>query len=354
MTLNGIDIASHQAGIVPSATPSDFVIVKVTGGTWYVNPFWKDWADDVLASGKQLGLYHYAIESRNSPGATAEAEFFLSKIRGYDGKFIPVLDWEADALDYPVAFAKEWMDVVAKYTGADPMFYGYASNVNSTNYSDISNRPLWMASYLNRYDGAGFVKDPVQTWGLGDWSKLTMYQYTSTGYIPGYSGRLDLNVFYGDVPDWKRLCGKKVGQVPGKAKNDAGLKYHVHVQNLGDLETVHDGQVAGTVGESLRMEALVFDVIPEGWVLEARLHIQDRGWQTFPVYPGKVLGTTGLSKRIEKVILGVKSRPTGDKRKLYFQVHEQNTGWKAKTPEWCASGTDGMSRRLEAIRVWIA
>lgn len=79
--------------------------------------------------------------------------------------------------------------------------YAYASNVNSADFSSIAHYPLWMASYLNKYDGTGWQTDPDQTWGLGAWDHLTAYQYTSTGYIPEYPNRLDLNVFYGTRQD---------------------------------------------------------------------------------------------------------------------------------------------------------
>lgn len=58
-----------------------------------------------------------------------------------------------------------------------------------------------MASYLNRYDGAGFIDDPDNTWDTGDWNGMTAYQYTSTGDIRGYDGNLDLSVFYGSRED---------------------------------------------------------------------------------------------------------------------------------------------------------
>jgi GH25 family lysozyme M1 (1,4-beta-N-acetylmuramidase) len=41
--------------------------------------------------------------------------------------------------------------------------YAFASNVNSADYSSISNYPLWIASYLYRYDGAGWVDNPDNT-----------------------------------------------------------------------------------------------------------------------------------------------------------------------------------------------
>ena len=38
MSMNGIDISSHQSGINLSKVPCDFAIIKATQGTSYVNP----------------------------------------------------------------------------------------------------------------------------------------------------------------------------------------------------------------------------------------------------------------------------------------------------------------------------
>lgn len=207
--LNVIDISSHQGdnGIVASRTPADVVIIKVSGGTSYVNPYWRSMAEDVLKSGKLLGFYQYACEYGSEPGGRAEAEFFWNLVKEYKGKFVPILDWENHAWDMPVSYAKAFLDRIAELSGATPMFYGGASDVNNKDYSSISKYPLWMASYLYRYDGSGFVVSPVNTWATGSWGDMTMYQYTSTGRIPGYDGPLDLSCFYGTKEDWKRLCG---------------------------------------------------------------------------------------------------------------------------------------------------
>lgn len=209
-TLNGIDIASHQAGIDISKVKADFVIVKVSGGAHYINPYWKDWANKVLKSGKLLGLYHYACEDDSESGGKTEAEFFLKQVKGFEGKAVMCLDWEAHAQSMPVSYAKAWLDTVAKATGSTPMFYGYASYINSCDHSAIKKYPLWMASYLNRYEwGKGYVADPDNTWDTGSWNGMKCYQYASTRYIDGYDGRLDCNVFYGTKEDWMALAGKK-------------------------------------------------------------------------------------------------------------------------------------------------
>ena len=212
--LRCIDIASHQRGIVTSQVDCDVVIIKVTGGNWYVNPYWREWADDALASGKQIGLYHYAREGTDWHSANDEARFFLDHVSDFRGKYVPILDWEAEALGYPNSWAREWLDTVARETGSTPMFYGYASNVNSRDYSEIAGYPLWMASYLDRYDGAGWVDDPYNSWPTGSWERMACYQYTSTGHVSGYDGRLDLSVFYGNREDWTRLQG---GNMPTNA-----------------------------------------------------------------------------------------------------------------------------------------
>ena len=209
MSLRVIDIASWQAGISPGAVDCDIVIVKATGGTWYENPYFERWCDEALSAGRLLGIYHYARESEDNPVASAEARYFLDHVRKYAGRFVPVLDWENEALELPQEWAREWLDIVAGETGATPWFYAYASNLNSTDYSLLTKYPLWMASHLTRYEGAGWVDDPRNTWETGDWAEMGMYQYTSTGRVDGYGADLDLSVYYGSREDWARLCGNE-------------------------------------------------------------------------------------------------------------------------------------------------
>ena len=226
--LRVVDIASHQAGIDLASLDCDAVIVKATGGASYVNIHpelevdWREWADQVLASGKPLGLYHFAWEANRHGTAQQEARHFLDAIAKYKGKCIPILDWENDALSLPASWAREWLDIVASETGSTPMFYAGASDLNGKDYSLLTKYPLWMASYLNRYQYSGWVDDPDNTWGTGDWPDMRMYQYTSTGRIEGWNGNLDLSVFYGTYTDWKRMEGgsMKLGEVAAAIHRD--------------------------------------------------------------------------------------------------------------------------------------
>ena len=324
--LHIIDIASWQEGIVPSQTNADAVIIKVTGGTHYENPFWRQWADDVLASGKLLGLYHYAVESEDNPDPRAEAEFFLSKVGDYIGRFIPVLDWEADALNLSQSWAREWLDIIAERTGATPWFYGYASNINSTDYSSVAEKyPLWMASYLNRYNRAGFEDNPEQTWGYGNWNYAIAYQYTSTGYISGYNEGLDLSVGYMSAQDWSDMCGG--GYVPQPQPQPQPLggqpKYAVYTSQNGWLDMM-EGLVdtggsgddyAGVIGNSCTYIGI-------NGVGQYRVYSQASGWLPYVDhfdYNDEEYGMAGDGSAILALEI-----PNDN---IEYQVHVIGDGW---------------------------
>ena len=148
---------------------------------------------------------------------------------------------------------------------------------------------------------------------------------------------------------------KPVKQEPGNAVNNEGLRIQAHVQNLGWCDWVHDGQVAGTTGGGLRLEALRVDP-PEGYELRIKLHIQNKGWVCYTgIVHGNdlVLGTTGQSLRIEAIIVEVVKRPANSRKMLYFRVHQQDVGWKGWTAEGFCSGSDAEAMRLEAVQMKI-
>ena len=204
-TLNGIDIASWQAGLDPALVDADFVIVKSTEGTWYTNPYFRKWADATLASGKLLGTYHFASVG----DAVKQADYFVQTVGDYVGKCALFLDWEADAISQGPAWAKKFMNRVYKKTGVRPLIYMSKSVCRNYDWSSVApTYGLWVAQYAYKYQdkGTGYLSEPwTDDSGYGAWAAPTIYQYTSKGYISGYSKNLDLNLFYGDVSAWKAL-----------------------------------------------------------------------------------------------------------------------------------------------------
>ena len=62
MSLNGIDISSHQTGIDLAKVPCDFVICKATEGVGYVNPDCGRAYAQGQKLGKKLGVYHFSFK----------------------------------------------------------------------------------------------------------------------------------------------------------------------------------------------------------------------------------------------------------------------------------------------------
>lgn len=199
--LNGYDIASYQTGINIAAVPGDFVIVKATQGVTYVNPDFKRAVTATQSAGKLLGMYHYA----GGGGAEAEAEHFLHTIRDYLKDGILVLDWERDSnVNFGnVDYAKRWLDLVRAKTGVTPFIYMSKSVCRSMNWTSVAPvYPLWAAQYKN-YKETPYQSSPwTDKYSWGAWASPLIYQYTSSGKLPGYNGRLDLDIAYISPHDW--------------------------------------------------------------------------------------------------------------------------------------------------------
>lgn len=150
-------------------------------------------------------------------------------------------------------------------------------------------------------------------------------------------------------------------QEPGEPKNDVGMCYRAHSQDLGWLPAVRDGQTSGVTARSLRCEAIKVTP-PEGVVLDAFAHVQNVGTLGFPgIYKGKgsgtsssdndpIIGTTGRSLRLEAVMFRCVENKTG--KSLKVQAHVQDEGWQEPVGEGEWAGTRGEGKRLEAIRMW--
>lgn len=200
---HGIDISSHQGGLNIAAIWADFVIVKVSEGTGYENPFWRAQAEATLAANKRLGLYHFA----NDEDAGEQARFFLDRAKGYAGRATFWLDWEADAVGLGPGPALAFLNQVAAETGSTPGFYTYQNVLSSFDWSAVAARfPLWVAGGPDYSDYGRSYSDPpvpnVPYWGGG----ALVHQYTEDGYLPGYSSHLDLDRLR-DRAAWDAMIG---------------------------------------------------------------------------------------------------------------------------------------------------
>lgn len=203
MALNGIDISNYQRGINLQVVPSDFVIVKVSQGTWYVSGDWRRQADQTLKAGRLLGLYHY-IEGSDP---VAQADHFRSQASGYIGKAPIFLDWEAqDNNRYgDLGFLQQVINAFIGKTGVRPIVYApNASYAAEKPLLDRLNCGTWAQQYASMNIVNGYQAHP---WNEQN-RRCAIRQYASTGRLPGWGANLDLDLFYGDRNAWMKYAAK--------------------------------------------------------------------------------------------------------------------------------------------------
>lgn len=211
MALHGIDIASYQASMNAKNVTADFVIIKATGGTGYVNPSCDKHFQQAKKAGKLLGVYHYANEKGLEGTAKQEANFFVKNAKNYlKGDAIPILDWEASNKGN-VKWALDWLNEVERQTGIKPWFYTYTAVLNSYDFTPIAknDNALWVANYGANTRSNGYNKNATPPSTRGFKNGAACFQYSSNTVIPGYGSPIDVDIFYGDKKAWKAYATPK-------------------------------------------------------------------------------------------------------------------------------------------------
>jgi uncharacterized protein YjdB len=142
------------------------------------------------------------------------------------------------------------------------------------------------------------------------------------------------------------------GMFSAIASAEGSVRYQAHVEDYGWMSEVHDYQVAGTIGRSLRLEAvrIYLEGLP-GVSIGYQAHVQNIGWQDVR-YNGEVAGTTGRSLRLEAIRINLFNAPKN--MAVCYRVHVQDYGWLQEACNGQTAGTVGQSRRAEAIQIRLA
>lgn len=245
--MQGIDCASYQAGIDPSVVPCDFVIVKSTEGTTYVNPDFKRLAEATITAGKALGIYHYA----SGGNATAEANHMLDVAGGYIGSAIFCLDWERVKNKLfesgkDAAWIDEFCEVIEGRVGSSCLVY-----ISKSFMGFARGHKLWVAQYADM-NPTGYQDNP---WNEGAYD-CCIRQYSSTGRLDGWGDDLDLDKAYMSREEWDAWA--------------AGAQHEGWIQHDGRWWYRHaDGSYTRSGWEQIDGKWYLFDA--DGWMLT--------GWQ---------------------------------------------------------------------------
>ena len=204
--LYGIDVSSNQPKRIVRDVPNGFAIVKMSGNPqgydWnFTNPYAKQQAADAVAKHGLLGFYHFTYGIQ----ATTEADFFVQQVDklGYLGKAMLVIDYEGEAVKRGQTWVKQFADRVKKLAGYKPVIYASGSVITSQNLFSLG-YPIWCANYSKGYERIdGYITTGCTIYQGCE--KAVLWQFTSSGYLDGYDGPLDLDCFYGTKADFKRL-----------------------------------------------------------------------------------------------------------------------------------------------------
>jgi hypothetical protein len=145
----------------------------------------------------------------------------------------------------------------------------------------------------------------------------------------------------------------QAGQVVNTQASQPSVEYMAHVQNIGWMDWVRDGAIAGTTGKSLQMEALKINVknLPPNAHITYQAHVAGLAWMDW-VRDGAIAGTTGRGLRIEAIKIKLENCPGWS---VAYQVHGPAfpSGWSNWVSDGAIAGTTGQGRKIEAIRVKI-
>jgi GH25 family lysozyme M1 (1,4-beta-N-acetylmuramidase) len=199
----GIDVSHWQGSINwgSVAGSNRFVYMKATEGLTYRDPNFNSYYSGSYNAGMIRGAYHFATP--NSSSGAAQADYFVSHGGGWsaDGHTMPpMLDIEynpygATCYGLSTGAMSQWIadfsNRVQALTTRWPVIYtttNWWNQCTGGNAGFGANNPLFIARY------ASSVGALPPGWGF-----YTIWQYSSTGSVPGVSGNCDVDTFNGSA-----------------------------------------------------------------------------------------------------------------------------------------------------------
>lgn len=198
-----IDISSHNGVISVSEYQSlksqgiTGVVVKLTEGTSYTNPYARAQIANAQAAGLRVSAYHYS-HYETAAEARAEAQYFVrvAQSMGLSGLTTMVNDMEERSMlngDLN-ANTQAWKDEMNRLGYSNNVYYTMASWLDTKggklNTAKFGLSNLWVAHYLYAYT----YLDQESAKSLSYYSNTAAWQYTSVS--PKLSHALDESIDY--------------------------------------------------------------------------------------------------------------------------------------------------------------
>lgn len=212
--IQGIDVSKWQGKIDWTSVRSagtQFAFIKATEGGDHVDErFLENW-HGAKQAGVPRGAYHFVYWCRP---ASDQAAWFRQSVPADPDALPPVLDleWNGHSQTCPKklsrADALEKIRVMLRameaHTGKRPIIYTDITFHKDVLEGELEEYPHWVRSV---------AAEPQERYENRPWF---MWQYTTTGRVPGIKGDVDRNAFYGGHAEWAkfvstdcdpRMCG---------------------------------------------------------------------------------------------------------------------------------------------------
>ena len=192
----GVDVSSHQGNIDWEAVKNsgiEFAIIRLGyrgygSGKLVQDELAKQNLEQAKAAGLKVGAYFFsqALDIRETD---EEIQFMLNMLADVTLDMPLILDWEIPAEDARTRNmdARTLTDIQLHFCGQmkkmgyQPMIYfNWYQSEHLYYLSELEEYPFWLALYQDRM---------TYPW------KVEMWQWTSTGRVPGISGDVDINVY---------------------------------------------------------------------------------------------------------------------------------------------------------------
>ena len=204
----GVDVSSHQKQIdwtQVAGAGVDFAMIRAGYRGYTVGSINKDAYFDyniqnALKNGLEVGVYFFS-QATTEEEAREEALQLLAWIEGYDITYPVVFDWEevsdSDSRtkdtdgETVTKCAKVFCDIIQE-AGYIPMTYGSPSKIyaGGLDLAQLQDWPFWLAHYTTGWVPTSFRYH------------YHMWQYSSSGTVPGIPVKVDLNLCLTDWSDW--------------------------------------------------------------------------------------------------------------------------------------------------------
>lgn len=269
-------------------------------------------------------IHNQANWNTNQPDNSGGIEYYLGTFNS--GKNYACYKWNDFPNDYSIGgFVCEFNSLKCEYLIGDANMDGVVDITDATSIQKV------LADYAQDFD-------PLMSDTDAD-SRMTITDATT---IQKY-----LADFINQFPD----------KIEKKSEKTPSVSYQAHVMNIGWQNYVQSqddsAAVAGTTGEAKRLEGLVISLndIYGKSMITYRSHVAQIGWQDWKS-SGEISGTTGRALAIEAVQIKLEE-PYSNYYDIVYRVHVANKGWLGWTKNGETAGSTGLSLQTEAIQIML-